>query len=320
MRVLLDIFRALADPTRLRILALLRAMELSVGELAQVLGQSQPRVSRHVKILADAGLAERRKEGSWVFLGLGEAARVAPLLEAIDSWRTLEPGDHWAVADAARLAAVRADRAAAAERYFESHAAEWDAIRSLHVAESEVEAAMLRALADRPVGNLVDIGTGTGRMLALFGREAECATGIDRSPEMLRMARANLSEAGIPRFELRQGDMYALPLASGSADTVIIHQVLHYAQQPAAAVAEAARLLAPGGRLLIADFAPHDREELRDKDAHVRLGFADEQIRAWLSAAGLESAAEETLEGGELTVKLWLGRKPAAIDQEVVAA
>ncbi|WP_157220275.1 ArsR/SmtB family transcription factor [Flavisphingomonas formosensis] len=320
MRMLLDIFRALADPTRLRILALLRAMELSVGELAQVLGQSQPRVSRHVKILADAGLAERRKEGSWVFLGLGEAARVAPLLAAIDAWRPLEPGDHWAVADAARLAAVRADRAAAAERYFESHAAEWDAIRSLHVAESEVEAAMLRALADRPIGNLVDIGTGTGRMLALFGREADCATGIDRSPEMLRMARANLTEAGIARFELRQGDMYALPLASGSADTVIIHQVLHYAQQPAAAVAEAARLLAPDGRLLIVDFAPHDREELRDQDAHARLGFADEQIRTWLTAAGLEDAAEETLEGGELTVKLWLGRKPAAIDREVEAA
>ena len=320
MRMLLDIFRALADPTRLRILALLRAMELSVGELAQVLGQSQPRVSRHVKILADAGLAERRKEGSWVFLGLGDAARVAPLLEAIDAWRLLEPGDHWAVADAARLAAVRADRAAAAERYFESHAAEWDAIRSLHVAESQVEAAMLRALGGHPIGNLVDIGTGTGRMLALFGGSSASAIGVDRSPEMLRMARANLAQAGVPRFDLRQGDMYALPLASGSADTVIIHQVLHYAQQPAAAVGEAARLLAPGGRLLIVDFAPHDREELRDQDAHVRLGFADEQIAAWLAAAGLESAAEETLQGGELTVKLWLGHKPAAIDREVVAA
>jgi ArsR family transcriptional regulator len=320
MRMLLDIFRALADPTRLRILALLRAMELSVGELAQVLGQSQPRVSRHVKILADAGLAERRKEGSWVFLGLGDTARVGPLLESIDAWRLLEPGDHWAVADAARLAAVRADRAAAAERYFESHAAEWDAIRSLHVAESQVEAAMLRALGGHSIGNLVDIGTGTGRMLALFGGSSASAIGVDRSPEMLRMARANLAQAGVPRFDLRQGDMYALPLASGSADTVIIHQVLHYAQQPAAAVGEAARLLAPGGRLLIVDFAPHDREELRDQDAHVRLGFADEQIAAWLAAAGLESAAKETLQGGELTVKLWLGCKPAAIDREVVAA
>src|SRR4051812_33817662 len=151
MAIALDIFRALADPTRLRIVALLRAMELSVGELAQVLGQSQPRVSRHVKILCDAGIAERRKEGSWVFLGLGEEARVAPLFGAIDRWNGQERGDPGAVADVARLAAVRADRAAAAERYFAAHAEEWDAIRSLHVAESEVEAAILRALGGEPV-------------------------------------------------------------------------------------------------------------------------------------------------------------------------
>jgi ArsR family transcriptional regulator len=216
-----DIFRSLADSTRLRILALLRAMELSVGELAQVLGQSQPRVSRHVKILIDAGLAERRKEGSWVFLSLGERARVEPLFAALDRWAELEGEDPWVVADAARLAAVRADRAVAAERYFAAHAADWDQIRSLHIAESEVEAAIGRALAagqgagkagGRPVGRLVDIGTGTGRMIALFGGAADHALGVDRSPEMLRLARAKLAEAGLARAELRQGDMYSLPL------------------------------------------------------------------------------------------------------------
>jgi DNA-binding transcriptional ArsR family regulator len=201
MRQALDIFRALADPTRLRIFALLRAMELSVGELAQVLGQSQPRVSRHVKILCDAGIADRRKEGSWVFLGLGEEARVAPLLAAIDALSASTPGDPWPgdpweVADVARLAAVRADRAIAAERYFAGHAEEWDAIRSLHVAESEVEAAILRALTGAPVGRLVDIGTGTGRMIELLGGAAISALGIDRSPEMRHVCAAAGDQIG----------------------------------------------------------------------------------------------------------------------------
>lgn len=318
MRHALEIFRALSDPTRLRILALLRTMELSVGELAQVLGQSQPRVSRHVKILADAGIAERRKEGSWVFLGLGMAARVDPLLAAIDAWT----GDNgaWAEADIARLAAVRADRAAAAEQYFSAHADDWDAIRSLHVAEAEVEAAIDSVLGGEAIGRLVDIGTGTGRMLELFGARAGSAVGVDRSPEMLRLARSKVAQAGLSRVELRQGDMYALPLGGGAADLVIIHQVLHYAQHPAAAVAEAARLLGDGGRLLIVDFASHEREELRLRDAHARLGFSDEQIAGWFAAAGLEARSTEELKGGELTVKLWLARRPAASLERKVAA
>jgi ubiquinone/menaquinone biosynthesis C-methylase UbiE len=319
MTIALDIFRALADPTRLRILALLRAMELSIGELAQVLGQSQPRVSRHVKILCDAGLAERRKEGSWVFLALGAAQKVAPVAAALDTWAAEEP-DRWAIADIARLAAVRADRAASAASWFETHAGEWDAIRSLHVADSEVEASMLAVLGDTPVERLVDIGTGTGRVLELFGRQAKAALGIDRSSEMLRLARAKLSEAGLSHAELRQADLYALPLDDGEADLAVLHHVLHYAQQPGAAIAEAARVLRAGGRLLIADFAPHDREELRSRDAHTRLGFSDAQIAGWFEAAGLMPARIETLEGGELTVKLWLGRKPALSRVEGAAA
>ena len=306
-----EIFRCLADPTRLRILALLREMELSVGELAQVLGQSQPRVSRHAKILIDAGLAGRHKEGSWVFLSLGEPERVAPLFTLLDRWAEIDGEDRWAIADAARLAAVRADRAAAAERYFALHAKDWDELRSLHVAESDVEAAVARALGERSVGRLVDIGTGTGRMLELFAAEADSAVGIDRSPEMLRLARVKLAQAGLAA-ELRQGDMYSLPLPAGAADTVILHQVLHYAQQPAAAVAEAARLIAPGGRLLIVDFAPHEREELRARDAHARLGFADEAVTGWMAAAGLEAQVIEHLEGGELTVTIWIGERSEA--------
>ena len=317
MNQALGIFRALADSTRLRILALLRAMELSVGELAQVLGQSQPRVSRHVKILCDAGLAERRKEGSWVFVALGSEARTAPVFAALDAWR--DP-DHWAVADEARLAAVRADRAASAAGWFEANAGQWDAIRSLHIAESEVEQAMGAVLGDDKVGQLIDIGTGTGRMLELFAPAAEHALGIDRSSEMLRLARAKLSEQGLANAELRQADLYALPLPDGGADTAIFHHVLHFAQQPGAAIAEAARVLGPGGRLLIADFAPHEREELRTQDAHARLGFSDEQILGWFEAYGLSPVLVETLEGGELTVKLWLGRKTGQTQEKVKAA
>ncbi|WP_294393837.1 metalloregulator ArsR/SmtB family transcription factor [uncultured Sphingomonas sp.] len=305
----LILFRALADPTRLRIIALLRRMELSVGELAQVLGQSQPRVSRHVRILSDAALCRRRREGSWVFLGLGPAA-VPTLFATIDGWRD-SATEKWELADAARLEAVQADRAAAAEAYFDAHAAEWDAIRSLHVAEAQVETAIVGVLGGQPLGRLVDIGTGTGRMLTLLGPQSDSAIGIDRSPEMLRLARARLGEAGIERADLRQGDMYALPVKDAAADTVVLHLVLHYAQAPAAAIAEAARLLPPGGRLLIVDFAAHEQEELREREGHARLGFDDEQIAHWFDAAGLASAATETLAGGALTVKLWLGTRAA---------
>lgn len=307
---LLDFFRALGDPTRLRIFALLREMELSVGELAQVLGQSQPRVSRHIRILADAGLTTRRREGSWVFLTLADDPRIAPLLTAI-----ADAGGAWIEEDRARLEAVRADRTEAAERYFAAHADDWDAIRSLHVPESRVEAAMAELLDDAPIGRLVDLGTGTGRMLELFGTRASRAIGVDRSPEMLRLARAKLAQS-VPSAELRQGDLAALPLGEAIADTIILHQVLHFLAQPAGAIAEAARLLAAGGRMLIVDFAPHEREELRTRDAHARLGFSDEQIAGWLAAAGLDLVRTAELEGGELTVKLWLGERPGALKEK----
>ena len=302
-----DLFQALADPSRVRILALLRTMELSVGELAQVLGQSQPRVSRHVRILGGAGLLDRHKEGSWVFLALTDDPRTTIVFDLIDQWLDPQSRELFA-ADAVRLAAVRADRAEAAARYFATHAEAWDSIRSLHVAESAVEKAIQKALGDRPVGRLLDVGTGTGRMIELLGPSAIQATGIDKSSEMLRLARVKLEAAGIPS-SLRQADMYALPLADGSADSVVIHQVLHYAHNPAAALVEAARVLRPGGRLLVVDFAAHEREELRISDAHLRLGFSDEAMAGWFRGAGLEPDMTEHLAGGELTVTLWRGVK-----------
>lgn len=315
---LADRLQALADPTRLRILSLLRVMELSVGELAQLLGQSQPRVSRHVKILAEAGALQRRPEGSWVFLTVVRDDRNAPMFELLDRWA--DPASSAVFGeDESKLQQIRSDRAEAASRYFAAQADVWDSIRSLHVAESEVERAIDDALGEQPLGRLVDIGTGTGRMIELFGPRSELAIGIDRSSEMLRLARAKLDAAGIPS-SLRQGDMYALPLADQSADSVIIHQVLHYAHSPAAAISEAGRVLAIGGTLLVVDFAAHDREELRSTDAHIRLGFDDEAMAEWFASAGLQLDRVEHLEGGELTVTLWCGSKGGPSQRQRKAA
>ena len=313
---LLSIYRALADPSRVRILLLVRRMELSVGELAAVLRQSQPRVSRHIRILADAGLVRRAKEGAWVFVRLGEAAVCGPVLAGIDALSADAGAD-----DQARLAAVRAERAAAADAWFAAHAADWDRERSLHIADSAVEAAILAALADRNLGSLVDVGTGTGRMIELLGARAREALGIDRSPEMLRLARGRIEASGLPHAEVRRGDMYALPRGDGSVDTVVLHQVLHFADDPAAVIGEAARVLAPDGRLLVVDFMPHGREELRTQQRHLRLGFADAQVTGWMTAAGLNAEVAARLPAPDaLGVTIWLGvREPLARDERQAA-
>jgi ArsR family transcriptional regulator len=296
----------------LRIVHLLRAMELAVGEIAQVVGQSQPRVSRHVRILVEAGLVEKRKEGNWVFLRMARNGTASSLVEMFDRVTPSESEALWQHADFARLAAVRNDRAKAADDYFARHAEEWDAIRSLHVPEAEVEAAMQGVLGGEPIGHLLDIGTGTGRMVQLFGDSARQVTAIDRSPDMLRLARAKLPVDGNDKYALVVADFTDLPLDERSVDTVVLHQVLHYAQAPEAVIAEAARVMDGQGRLLIADFAPHEREELRIRDQHARLGFSDEQIGRWFADAGLDLEAHQELPGGELTVKIWLGRRHMA--------
>ncbi len=308
MTQLIDIFRALSDPTRLRIVALLRVLELSIGEIAQILQQSQPRVSRHVRILAEAELVERRKEGSWVFLRLTPGKTFDVLREFVAAM-PLSTGEQRIVdRDLVALRTVQQERAAAASRYFADHAEQWDAIRSLHVAEEEVEQAMLRLMQNRRLGHVLDIGTGTGRVAELLAPSARRITALDRSPEMLRLARARLTSKDWP-VELVQGDFYALPLGAESADTVVLHQVLHFAQAPDQVIAEAARVLRPGGHILIVDFASHDREDLRSRAAHARLGFSDAQIRGWFASNGLLVEAQDALSGGELTVRLWLGRR-----------
>ncbi|MFM2300347.1 MAG: hypothetical protein RLZZ84_83 [Pseudomonadota bacterium] len=310
--------RALADSTRLRIMRLLAHMELAVGEIALVLGQSQPRVSRHVRILCDAGLAERRKEGSWVFLRSAIGENRAPPLGAAAA-RLLAVAERDDAAFAARcaedrrhLAAIRAAREASAQGYFARHAAEWDTLRGLHTPDAPVETALAAALGETSLGELLDVGTGTGRMAELFAPRAVRVTAFDKSPEMLRLARTRLQDLPADQIELVQGDFTQLPFADARFDTVLFHQVLHYAQAPEDVLAQAARVTRTGGRIAVVDFAAHDREDLRTQHAHARLGFSDEQMLALLSDAGFESAAPLALPGKPLTVKIWTGTRTAA--------
>ncbi len=316
---LLETMRALADPTRLRIMRLLASMELAVGELAQVLGQSQPRVSRHVKILCDAHLAERRREGAWVFLRAGGTRVASPLTGAVAQLLAQAEDTDPVFAgecaqDRTHLDAIRAARQAHSLDYFARFAGQWDQLRSLHIADGPVEAALGEMLAPTAIGRLLDVGTGTGRMAEVFADAATHVTALDRSPDMLRLARTRLQNLPAGKLDLVQGDFAQLPFAAASFDTVLFHQVLHYAVAPEAVLAEAARVTEPGGRIAIVDFAAHEREDLRSQHAHARLGFADAQIAALFDQAGFEPIAERALAGKELIVKVWTAvRRPANV-------
>ncbi len=300
--------RAAAEPTRLRLLALCAEGELTVSELTEILGQSQPRVSRHLKLLVEAGLLDRIREGTWAFYRLaGGDAGTRLGRRLVDM---IPPDDATLALDRQRLDAVKQARAGRAQAYFRKNAARWNEIRKLYVAEAEVEEALLEAMPMAGVGDFLDIGTGTGRILELFGAGVTRGLGIDLSREMLVLARANLERAGRRNCQVRHGDMYKLPVPSGSFDAAAIHQVLHYADDPAAAIAEAARVLRQGGRLVIVDFAPHHLEFLRLEHAHRRLGFGDDEVKGWCRAAGLVPASTVHLPGDPLTVTLWTARRP----------
>src|SRR6266581_312111 len=301
--------KAAGEATRLRILALLAEAELTVSDLTEILRQSQPRLSRHLRLLAEAGLVERFREGSWAFFRLGERGGPADLARVVIG--RLRADDSIVVRDRERLATVRAARAAAAQNYFRRHAAQWDRIRRLHVADAAVEDAIRAALADKPIRSLLDLGTGTGRMLEMFGPQIERGLGLDLSHDMLALARARLQD--LRHCSVRQGNIYDLAISKDSFDVVIVHQELHFHDDSARAIKEAARVLRPGGRLLVVDFAPHTLEFLRDEHAHRRLGFAAETVSQWMEAAGLDVVRHLSLppeEGGKIAVSLWLGRDP----------
>jgi ubiquinone/menaquinone biosynthesis C-methylase UbiE len=312
---LITMLRAAGDPTRLRLLLLLRQAELTVSELIEIVGQSQPRVSRHLKLLGEAHLLERFKEGSWVFYRASEEGQGAEFVDAIA--RMASADADILDSDRRRLAAVREARASEAAAYFKANAAEWERIRALHAPDKDVEAAIVRHIAGVPMETLLDAGTGTGRMLELLAPYVKRAVGVDVSPEMLAIARDRLARAGVHHVQVRLGDTYRLPFLNGTAlhgfDAVLFHQVLHYLDDPGAAVLEAARVMRPGGRVLIADFAPHELEFLRTDFAHRRLGFSDREVQGWFQAAGLKPLASDAISAGKdkLTVKLWLAQAHA---------
>lgn len=312
MDKIVDIVRAIGEPTRLRILVLLARGELAAGEMSTVLNQSQPRVSRHLKLLAEAGLLERRPEGAWVFFRLktdGSAGRIIrAILDEVDK------DDSILLRDLERLAQVQAQREEVARAYFETAADEWQALRRLHQPEALVEAHLVKAVVGLDFGLHIDLGSGTGRMIELFAPQARRAEGVDSSRKMLALARARLDDTGSGQASVRQADILGLPYEDDCADLVTIHQVLHYLPEPQAAIKEAARILKPGGTLLIADFAPHAFEELRQVHAHRRLGFPDQEVTQWCEQFGLvvhavEHIAPEEGQSG-LAVTLWKAELP----------
>ena len=308
-----EVLRAAGEPSRLRIAALLARGELAVTELCQVLDQSQPRVSRHLRLLTAVGLVERFPDGGWVFYRLTADPDRRAIVDQVLS--LVDEHDPSLTRDRDRLAAVRADRAAQAEAYFARNAPRWDQLRSLHVSEADVEAAIAAAAPVGPIERLIDLGSGSGRMLILLAGRARSAIGLDLSQQMLNIARVRVDEAGLINVELRHGDIFATGLPSGSAALVVVHQVLHYLGDPAAAVAEAARLVSPGGRLLIVDFAPHALEGLREAHQHRRLGFPDEDMERWMAASGMQAPKVTNLppkDAGGLTVKVWAADRKAA--------
>jgi len=315
---LLDALEAAAEVTRLRLLGLLCEAELTVSELVGILGQSQPRISRHLKLLVDAGLAERQREGAWAFFRLAEPGGAL----ARDLIARVATDDPQLRADRARLEVAREARRKQAAAYFAAQAGEWDRIRAMHAPDAQVEAAILDMLGDHPVQALLDLGAGTGRTLELLAPLARRAVGVDLSPAMLNLARARIEQRGLRNVQLRQGDIYAPPAERGAYDLVVIHQVLHFLDDPGRALAEAAHMLRPGGRLVVVDFAAHSEEPLREHFAHRRLGFAEEEIATLLKEAGLESVetrliAPDANEAGKLTVAIWLARDPRIVSDDL---
>ncbi|MGB6118990.1 MAG: metalloregulator ArsR/SmtB family transcription factor [Mesorhizobium sp.] len=318
---MVDTLKAAAEPSRLRILLLLSRGDLTVSDLTSILSQSQPRVSRHLKLLMEAGLIGRYQEGAWAYFRLSddEAARDF----ALGLIGRLDPADALVERDLERLASVKRRYQERAEAYFDANAAQWDELRALHVPDHAVEAAIRKAVGLTPFQSMLDLGTGTGRLLEIFAPLYRRGVGIDMSRQMLAVARANLDRAGISHAQVRQGDIYAPPVDRDSYDLVTIHQVLHYLDEPGIAVREAARLLRPSGRLVVVDFAPHDMEFLREQHAHLRLGFTDRQIVDWLAEAGLEHVTTQSFapsSPGGLTVKLWMGQDRRLLIAEPSAA
>jgi ubiquinone/menaquinone biosynthesis C-methylase UbiE/DNA-binding transcriptional ArsR family regulator len=303
MEQLLTGLRACAEPTRLRILALTARGSFCVMEFTEILGQSQPRLSRHLRLLCEAGLLERVREGANVWFALPPPEQPGGRLARAVLERVPED-DSVLVADRRQAARVLAERARVASESFRRTGADWDEMRALDLPAASVEAALLRSLPEAGLGRLLDIGTGTGRLLEVLAPRVTAAVGIDASRAMLALARARLSRPGLMHCSVRLADMYRLPMTEPMFDTVVLQMVLHYAEDPAGALAEAARVLRPGGRLLVVDLAEHERPDCMQRFAHRWPGFATPHMHGLFAQAGL-GAGETICVPGPLEVRLW---------------
>jgi ArsR family transcriptional regulator len=317
MEQLLAALRAAAEPTRLRLLALAAAGPFCVMEFTEILGQSQPRLSRHLKLLCDAGLLERQREGANVWFAVPPDA---PGRLVRDLLARLPADDAVLETDRRQAARVLAERARVASESFHRQGADWDEMRALDLPAPAVEAALLALVPPQGVDRLLDIGTGTGRVLELLAPRIRHGIGIDASKAMLALARARLARAGLPHCSVRLGDMYRLPLADHGIDTVVLQMVLHYAEQPASVIAEAARVLRPGGILLVVDLLAHGRNDVTARLAHRWPGFADDTMQRLMTAGGLEPGHAVRIPG-PLPVGIWPAvRGAAALAQPEAAA
>ena len=306
MNKLLKILKALAEPSRLRLFNLCFTGEFTVSELVQILGQSQPRVSRHLRILCEAGLLQKIREGNWMLYRIAVETDGAMIGKKIlDSLPKSDPAID---RDQERLSSVMMDRSKSATDYFRFRAEQWDQLRKQHVDESQIED-IEGIFGQEKINNFLDVGTGTGRMLELAGPYAEKMEGIDQSREMLAVARRNLEQTRFNNYSIRQDDMYQLSAADENYDIVCIHQVLHFAQEPGKVIAEASRVLQQGGRLVIVDFVTHKIVELREIHHHYRLGFSDGEFVHWFQRSGLHFRSPTHIAGRQLTVGIWIGTK-----------
>ena len=316
MQEILQVLRAAAEGTRLRLLVLCAEGELTVSELTQITGQSQPRISRHLKLLVEGGLLDRFREGTHAYYKLSESGPWTSIVQKIVE--AVPAADDLVASDLSRLNAVKKERAHRAADFFKTNAEQWDAIRALYIDDREVEQAFFALWPQRPVADLLDVGTGTGRILEMVADQVEHGVGIDLSRDMLSVARVNLEHADIKHCHVRHGDMNQVPFGDASFDVVTFHLALHYADRPGLALLEAARVLREGGTALVIDFIPHSERVLGDEHGHRWLGFEDVEMLTWFKEAGLERRASVTLPGNPLTVKLWPAVKIVAGSKEIV--
>ena len=308
MNQLLHALRAAGESTRLRILAVLKQSELTVSELTRILDQSQPRVSRHLKLLCDSGLLERYQEGAWVFHRISDRENMQDITRGLLD--LIDLSDPALERDQKKLQEIRREKTRLAARYFSEHAAEWDSIRSRMVSDAAIERRLLEFADNAEADLFLDLGTGTGRILEIFAPRVRKGIGFDLSRAMLSVARSNLENAGVTNCTVRLSDICSIDLPDACADIITIHQVLHYCDDPEQAILESGRLLQPAGKLLIVDLLPHDLEFLRERHAHQRLGFAPATIARWCERQGLTVSRHETLthdppDRQSLTAGLW---------------